>query len=247
MVSPNDDHPAVFDCDEEGAGVTPVPPSGVIRLLSPAPTLYVALRHARLVEAWDARFAQELEPRRAVLQGDAASERLERELACAISLRGQAFDAQATRTVQVAQLMGKLLTASADLAGHRRVLAGLQRALHAARRPWHLRDAVHAELAPWRARLLAWEELLIGQFVENFPFLHGQIELRADYGEDGILFVDVAYAMPDATLPAPDAASKPWLVLGFVAALRGKNARPHLVREIVEIVDRSHVGEAGHG
>ena len=65
--------------------------------------------------AWDARFAQLLDPQRAILHGDAACERLERELACAIALREQAFDAQTAQTVQVARVVGQLLAASADL------------------------------------------------------------------------------------------------------------------------------------
>lgn len=257
----HNEHPFVFDvgnCPEvrefdtrgrsDGdAGDGPVPDVGVIRILSPAPTLYVALRHARLVEAWDGRFARWLAPRRALLHGDAACEIFERQLESAIALREQAFDEQAAQTVSLARVMGQLLTASADLGGHRRVLAGFQRGMHAAPRPWQMLDAVRAELAPWRARLQALEQLLIGRLVENFSCLHGEVELRAGHSDDGGLFVDVVHAMPGATLPPAGTEPEPWLLQGFVEALRGQNARPHLMREIWEIMDRSHVAEANHG
>lgn len=246
VASPNNDSSFAFVPGDDFLGAAPVPDVGVIRLLSPPPTLFVTLRHARLADAWDARFAQLLEPQRAVLHGDAAGERLEQELICAIALREQAFDAQAAQTVQIARVMGGLLTASADLGGHRRVLSGLQRAIHAAPQPWHLLEAVRAELAPWCAQHQALERLLVDRLVENFAFLDGQIELRAGHDDDGALFVDVAYAPPDATLP-PRQAPDPWLVRGFLDALRGQCARPRLVSEIWEIMDRSYAGEASHG
>lgn len=259
MMLPSDEHPFVFDFGDrlearvldprdrgdDGPAQVPVPDVGVIRLLSP-PTLYVALRHARLVEVWDERFARCLKPRRALLHGDAACELLERELESAIALRAQAFDAQAARTMSLARVMGELLTASADLGGHRRILAGFQRTMHVAPQPWHLLDAVHAELAPWRARLQTLEQLLVGRLVENFSFLHGPIELRAGHGDDGGLFIDVVHAVPGVTLPSAGTAPEPWLLRGFVEALRGQNARPHLVREIREIMDRHHVEGAHH-
>lgn len=260
MTLPHDKHPLDIgdrpqahlldarDCGHDEPGDAPVPEVGVIRLLSPAPTLYVALRHARLIEAWDGRFARWLEPRHVPLHGYAACAILERELGSAIELREHAFDAQVARTMSLAYEMCKLLTASADLSGHRRVLTGFQRAMHDAPQPWHLLDAIRDELAPWHAYLRAREQLLVGRLAENFSFLHGAIELRASHGDDGTLFVDVVYARPDAALPSPDATPEPWLSRGFVEALQcGPCVRPRLVRETWEIMGRRHTESARHG
>lgn len=230
MARQGDERPFMFDfvhhpnrhaltaCDprEEGTAAAPVPEAGVIRLVCPPTSIYVAVRQARLLGAWEARFAQALDPFSAILHGDAACATLERELESAMAARILAINEHEERMIPIQSVAAEILTATTDLWCLRHLLTGLQRALHAAPQPWDTLPAVRAELAPRRARLDTLETALSGRLAERFAFLGNATELRAGCDEDGILFVDVAYARAGAERVI----ASPWLTRPFAQALR---------------------------